>query len=190
MTGAASPCAARLRNGDPCRSASTHGGFCAYHAAMAAELGSETVTNGDQTKLRSARQRVPVIAESEPLVLNSSSPAAASGVRPALALTAAEELETIRRVLLEAATSTSRETWATCTCPECGKSYRQEITVPDHGARIKAVETLLREGLGRVEEAEVLEPRMPTFVEELRDLSSGTHRRSRSGRAGRRCAPP
>jgi hypothetical protein len=148
---------------------------------MAAELGSETVTNGDQAKLRSARQRVPVIAESEPLVLNSTSPAAASGVRPALALTAAEELETIRRVLLEAATSTSRETWATCTCPECGKSYRQEITVPDHGARIKAVETLLREGLGRVEEAEVLEPRMPTFVEELRDLSSAELEELREG---------
>ena len=64
------------------------------------------------------------------------------------------EVETIRRVLLEAATSTTRETWATCTCPECGKSFRQEISVPDHGARIKAVETLLREGLGRVGEAE------------------------------------
>jgi hypothetical protein len=139
---------------------------------MAAEVGSETVTNGDQTRRRNARQRASVAAESEPLVLNSTSPGAASGVRPALALTAAEEVETIRRVLLEAATSTSRETWATCTCPECGKSFRQEITVPDHGARIKAVETLLREGLGRVGEAEALEPRMPTFVEELRDLSS------------------
>lgn len=92
--------------------------------------------------------------------------------RPALALTAAEELETIRAVLLEAATSTTRETWATCTCPECGKGFRQEISVPDHGARIKAVEALLREGLGRVGEAHVLEPRVPTSVEELRTLSS------------------
>jgi hypothetical protein len=49
--------------------------------------------------------------------------------------------------------NTTRESWATCTCPECGKSFRQEISVPDHGARIKAVETLLREGLGRVGEA-------------------------------------
>ena len=31
--------------------------------------------------------------------------------------------------------------------------------MPDHGARIKAVETLLREGLGRVGEAEGAEPR-------------------------------
>ena len=82
-----------------------------------------------------------------------------SAVRPALALTAAEEVETIRRVLREAATSTSRQSWATCTCPECGNGFRQEISVPDHGARIKAVETLLREGLGRVGEAEFAERR-------------------------------
>ena len=55
--------------------------------------------------------------------------------------------------------------------PECGKGFRQEISVPDHGARIKAVETLLREGLGRVGEAEVAEPRMPTTVAEVEALS-------------------
>ena len=65
----------------------------------------------------------------------------------------------------------TRETWATCNCPECGKSFRQEISVPDHGARIKAVETLLREGLGRVGEAEVVEPRMPTTADEVKNLS-------------------
>jgi hypothetical protein len=43
--------------------------------------------------------------------------------------------------------------------------------VPDHGARIKAVETLLREGLGRVGEAEVTEPRMPTTAAEVEALS-------------------
>ena len=138
---------------------------------MADQLGSETVVNGDQQKRRNARQRAPLIAESEPLELNATPPGAPSGVRPALALTAAEEVETIRRVLLEAATSTTRETWATCTCPECGKSFRQEISVPDHGARIKAVETLLREGLGRVGEADVLEPRMPTAADEVKNLS-------------------
>ena len=157
-------CSARLRNGDSCRSVATHDEFCAYHAALADDLGSEVVANGDQLKRRNARQREPVIAESEPFELPSRSPRSPSAVRPALALTAAEEVETIRRVLLEAATSTTRETWATCTCPECGKSFRQEISVPDHGARIKAVETLLREGLGRVGEAEIVEPRMPTFT--------------------------
>jgi hypothetical protein len=94
-----------------------------------------------------------VVAETEPLELTSQTSARPSAVRPALALTAAEEVETIRRVLLEAATNTTRESWATCSCPECGKTFRQEISVPDHGARIKAVETLLREGLGRVGEA-------------------------------------
>ena len=59
----------------------------------------------------------------------------------------------------------------TCTCPECSKSFRQEISVPDHGARIKAIETLLREGLGRVGEAEVLEPKTPTSAVEWQSLS-------------------
>jgi hypothetical protein len=98
-----------------------------------------------------------VVAESEPLELGPTSPGTPSGVRPALALTAAEEVETIRRVLLEAATSTTRETWATCTCPECGKSFRHEISVPDHGARIKAVETLLERVL-----AVSARPRLPS----------------------------
>jgi len=43
--------------------------------------------------------------------------------------------------------------------------------VPDHGARIKAVETLLREGLGRVGDAEVAEPQMPASVAEVEALS-------------------
>jgi len=111
-------CSAKLRNGDPCRSAATDGEFCAYHAAVATELGSEAAWNGSHSKKRNARRRVPLTAESEPLELNSNPPSSPSAVRPALALTAAEEVETIRRVLLEAATSTSRETWATCTCPE------------------------------------------------------------------------
>jgi hypothetical protein len=122
-------------------------------------------------KTRTARQRIPVVAETEPLELGSHASPRPSAVRPALALTAAEEVETIRRVLLEAATNTTRESWATCACPECGKSFRQEISVPDHGARIKAVETLLREGLGRVGEAEVAEPRMPVSVAEVEAMS-------------------
>jgi hypothetical protein len=114
---------------------------------------------------------MPVAAETKPLEPAPSTCPLPSSVRPALALTAAEEVETIRRVLLEAATNTTRESWATCTCPECGKSFRQEISVPDHGARIKAVETLLREGLGRVGEAAALPPAAlpsdPAGVEKL-----------------------
>lgn len=132
MTGAL--CSAKLRNRDPCRSVATDGEFCAYHAALAAELGAEAVSNGDQTKTRSARQRGPVTAASEPLALSETSPSSPSAVRPALALTA----KTIRAVLLEAATSTLRETRVTRACPEYGKSFRQEISVPDHGARLSA----------------------------------------------------
>ena len=163
---------AKLRNGSPCRSAATDGQFCAYHAALADHLGNDAVANGDHTKQRNPRQRERVLAETEPLQPNASTSKSPSAVRPALALTAMEELETIRSVLLEAATSTTRETWATCTCPECGKGFRQEISVPDHGARIKAIQTLLREGLGRVGEAEPVEPKVPQSVEELRNLSS------------------
>ena len=91
MTGAT--CAAKLRDGSPCRSAATDGEFCAYHAAMADQLGTDTVVNGDQVKRRNARQRALVVAQSEPLELDAAPPGAPSGVRPALALTAAEEVE-------------------------------------------------------------------------------------------------
>ncbi len=161
-----------LGDGNPCRSVATHDAFCAYHAALADEAGDAVVANGDHTKKRNARQREPVIAESEPLELSPTASKPPSAVRPALALTAVEELETIRAVLLEAATSTTRESWARCTCLECGRGFRQEISVPDHGARIKAIETSLREGLGRVGEAEVVEPKVPQSVEELRNLST------------------
>ena len=155
-------CVARLRDGSGCRSAATADDLCEHHAHLAEEVGRATVIDGGHTKRRSARERMPVVAETEPLELASHTSARPSAVRPALALAAAEEVETIRRVLLEAATNTTSRLVATCSCPECGKSFRQEISVPDHGARIKAVETLLREGLGRVGEAEVAEPRMPT----------------------------
>lgn len=45
----------------------------------------------------------------------------------------------------------------------------------DHRSRSRgphqAIETLLREGLGRVGEADVIEPKMPTSVEEVENLS-------------------
>src|SRR5580765_1061417 len=67
-----------------------------------------------------------------------------------------------------------------------GKSFRQEISVPDHGARIKAVETLLREGLGRVGEADVPTPRMPSTVTEVEAMKLGGYevRRRAHARAG------
>ncbi len=171
MSVSAALCSARLRDGSQCRSVATTHDLCAHHAELAEELGREAVVNGDHAKRRNARERSPAVAESMPLERTMRSSNSPSAVRPALALTAAEEVETIRRVLLEAATSTTRETWATCTCPECGKGFRQEISVPDHGARIKAVETLLREGLGRVGEAEPVAAKAPTSAVEWQSLS-------------------
>ena len=82
--------------------------FCAYHAALTDEIGSEVVAMGEHMKKRNARHRVP-IAESRALELNPNAWKSPSAVRPALALTAVDELETIRTVLLEAARSTSSQ---------------------------------------------------------------------------------
>ena len=78
-------CSAKLRNSDPCRSVATDGEFYAYHAALGAEFGVDTVSNGRHVKKRNARERLPVLVESEPLELNSSSPSSPAAVRPALA---------------------------------------------------------------------------------------------------------
>src|SRR3954468_10854701 len=89
----------KLRDGSACRSVATDGAYCAFHARVSDELGS-----GDALPLkrRNARERVPVLVESDPLELVPRSSASPTAVRPALALTASEEVETIRRVLLEA----------------------------------------------------------------------------------------
>jgi hypothetical protein len=171
MTASGPLCIANLRDGSRCRSVAAHGDLCAHHAELAAKHGRGRALNGDHVKRRNARERIPVVAESAPFEAVTRSSNTPAAVRPALALTAAEEVETIRRVLLEAATSTTRETWVSCTCPECGKGFRQEISVPDHGARIKAIETLLREGLGRVGETNAVQPKTPTTVDEVKALS-------------------
>ena len=88
---------------------------------------------------------------------NGSGAVSPAGVRPALAQVAADELATITAVLFDAATNTTRSVWTTPACPECGTQFRQEVYVPDHKARVAAVEVLLREGLGRPGQAE--EPR-------------------------------
>ena len=135
MSVTAALCCAKLRDGSACRSVATDEGFCAYHAAMASELGADAVIEGDLAKRRNARQRLPVIAESEPLELNASSASLPAAVRPALAVTAAEEVETIRRILLDAATSTTRETWVTCTCFPSARTRAHARRVPPPSAR-------------------------------------------------------
>ena len=72
---------------------------------------------------------------------------------------------TITAVLMDAATNTTRPVWTTPACPECGTQFRQEVLVPDHKARVAAVEVLLREGLGRPAQAE--EPTKPSLPESV-----------------------
>ena len=135
-----------------CRSVPDRGDLCEHHTRLAAELGRETVLNGDHAKRRNARQRISVDAESERLELRSTPPIAHPLSDP-------RSHSPPRRKSRRSGASYSRLRQARADSrgrhahvPSAGKA-RQEISVPDHGARIKAVETLLREGLGRVGEA-------------------------------------
>jgi hypothetical protein len=83
-------------------------------------------------------------------------------VRPRLAEAAAEELDGIRRTLLDAATGAVRDHWITFECGDCGSRQRVQVPVPDVRARVAAIELLLREGLGRAPQAEETPaPRLP-----------------------------
>jgi hypothetical protein len=103
---------------------------------------------------------------------NGSGAVTPAAVRPALAQAAADELGTITAVLLDAATNTTRPVWTTPACPECGRQFRQEVRVPDHKARVAAVEVLLREGLGRPAQAE--EPAKPTLPDSVAGIEAIT----------------
>jgi hypothetical protein len=77
-----------------------------------------------------------------------------ASVRPRLAEAAAENVDDIRRALLDAATGATKDHWVTFECSECGSRSRVQLPVPDVRARVAAIELLLREGLGRPPQAE------------------------------------
>jgi hypothetical protein len=95
-----------------------------------------------------------------------------STVRPQLAEAAAENVDDIRRTLLEAATSASKPAWVEFECPDCGNRKRVEVPIPDVRARVAAIELLLREGLGRPAQAEEPPtlPRIPETKAEIEAL--------------------
>ena len=95
-----------------------------------------------------------------------------STVRPRLAEAAAENVDDIRRTLLDAATSASKPAWVEFECTDCGKRKRVEVPVPDVRARVAAIELLLREGLGRPAQAEEPPtlPRIPGTKAEIEAL--------------------
>ena len=84
-------------------------------------------------------------------------PSPASKRRPA------QGLAGIRKTLLDAATGAVRDDWITIECGECGSRKRVEVPIPDVRARVAAIELLLREGLGRLPQAE--ETRVPGIPE-------------------------
>ena len=94
---------------------------------------------------------------SEDSALSARRSADPSTVRPRLAEAAAENVDDIRRALLDAATSASKPAWVEFECTDCGNRKRVEVPIPDVRARVAAIELLLREGLGRTAQAE--EPR-------------------------------
>jgi len=106
---------------------SADGDLCAHHARLALTWDGNTSSMVTMQGSEAPRERIAGKTETEPLELTSQASARPSAVRPALALTAAEEVETIRRVLLEAATNTTRESWATCSCPACFSSAPESI---------------------------------------------------------------
>jgi hypothetical protein len=159
-------CAALRRDGAPCGAlaSSPTGAFCRHHERLAEKHGEEAIRDGRYPRTRTPRQTGPVEAQIESeYASNGSGAVSPAAVRPALAQAAADELGTITRVLFDAATNTTRPVWTTPACPQCGTQFRQEVHVPDHKARVAAVEVLLREGLGRPGQAE--EPTTPTLPE-------------------------
>jgi hypothetical protein len=144
--------------------------FCAHHADLAQEIGEEQVRSGEYPRRRKSSVTEPVIAETTPVSGNGAADPAQ--VRPRLAEAAAASLDDIQAALLDAALSSTRETWITASCPACHKKQRIEVKIPDVRSRVAAIELLLREGLGRPPQAEeVTAPRMPRTAEGIEMLS-------------------
>jgi hypothetical protein len=146
--------------------------FCRHHERLAKKHGDEAVRCGEYPRTRTPRTAAPLEAQLDSnYAVNGSSAVTPAAVRPALAQAAADELGTITAVLMDAATNTTRPVWTTPACPECGTQFRQEVHVPDHKARVAAVEVLLREGLGRPAQAEEpTPPRLPESAAAVKDM--------------------
>jgi hypothetical protein len=125
-------CAAHLRSGERCRSVAVEGEFCAYHDRAADDVGEDAVRAGQHVRRRqqdSAVARVPVDPRLEPPEVTARNGSAGDGVvtpsevRPRLAAAAAANLPDLERVLLDAATGATRQTWTTITCKHCLRLY-------------------------------------------------------------------
>jgi hypothetical protein len=155
--------------------------FCVHHERLLAEHGAEALKQGlPRRKQARGRWQPTIIAVSADESAVSAEGSASSDrrsadpstVRPRLAEAAAENVDDIRRTLLDAATSASKPAWVEFECTDCGNRKRVEVPIPDVRARVAAIELLLREGLGRPAQAEEPPslPQLPRSEAEARAL--------------------
>jgi len=151
--------------------------FCVHHTKVLAAVDAETMRNGKTPRPRARKaSSLRLVAESS---VKDSDVAARpvtrvdpTTVRPLLAAAAAENVEQLKKSLLEAAGSAVKPVWLTVECSACGERSRIEAPVPDVRARVAAIELLLREGLGRPATADdVPTARMPASVAAVTDMS-------------------
>jgi hypothetical protein len=178
-------CAAVLRDGRACeRTVVQDSEFCVHHDRLLAEHGAEALKQGLPRRKQARGRRQPsIIAVSTDESAVSSEGAAPSDrrsadpstVRPRLAEAAAQNVDGVRRTLLEAATAASKPAWVEFECSDCGNRKRVEVPIPDVRARVAAIELLLREGLGRPAQAEEPPslPQLPRSEAEARALDWG-----------------
>jgi hypothetical protein len=150
-------CAAIRRDGRACGAlaSSPTAVFCRHHERLVEKHGEDAVRAGRYPRRRTPRQtgRLEAQLDSDHAV-NGSGAVTPAAIRPALAQAQRTSSARSPRCSWDAATNTTRPVWTTPACPECGTQFRQEVHVPDHKARVAAVEVLLREGLGRPAQAE------------------------------------
>ena len=170
-------CAAHLRDGQPClRTVADGAEFCVHHTKLAKSHGVDAVKRGMPRRRTGRSTSPPLVIDDEPapgeLKERNGHAADPATVRPRLAAAAAEGVDDIRRTLLDAATSATKDHWVTFECSDCGSSSRVQLPVADVRARVAAIELLLREGLGRAPQAEEAPaPRLPATAAAVAQMS-------------------
>lgn len=143
MSGKLPLCDDSLKNGDPCKTVASEDGRCGYHARNARK--AEAATDA-------------FVAATEPFQPESESPedsaldeaierVRVSDIRGQLADDLADNYHVLFDSLLDALKA-ERDMWVTCR--EC--DHRQPVRLSDWGARTKAIDTLINQGLGKLRE--------------------------------------
>jgi hypothetical protein len=152
--------------------------FCNAHKALLEEHGEEAIRSGKYPK--SKRQPSSAVMEVITPPVSAALNFDPALVRPGLAATAAEGLETIRAALLDAA-NVNKKTFVTIACKHCARQGRYEVEVADTRSRVAAIQLLLNEGLGRA--PRWIESSASQAVREAED-----HRRDIENRSAARAA--